>query len=124
MLQSNRAGNTYLEFNQDWHLRDSTMMFIIQTESNGNCTAKPLNFDKDGDKMPVVTLKNASKELRKDVWVMEGNVDNDTEVTVNTICKSSTDDFLQCETLNVSDYDPQDPSTIKTLKQKGSKIRS
>ena len=82
------------------------MMFIIQTESNGNCTAKPLNFDKDSDKMPVVTLKNASKELRKDVWVMEGNVDNDTEVTVNTICKSSTDDFLQCETLNVSDYDP------------------
>ena len=89
-------------------------MFIIQTESNGTCTAKPINFDKDeSGKVPVVVLKNASKELRKDVWVMEGNADNPEEVTVNTICKSSTDDFLACEVLNVTDYDPENPKQAK-----------
>ena len=44
--------------------------------------------------MPSVQLKNASKDLRKDVWVMEGNAENENEITVHSICKSSTDDFL------------------------------
>ena len=72
-MTSNRAGNTYLEFNQDWHLRNLDELFLIQTESNGYCSAKPLSFDLDGEKMPAVQMLNASKELRKDVWVMEGS---------------------------------------------------
>ena len=93
-MTSNRSGNTYLEFNQDWHLRDLDKLFLITTESNGVCTAKPLSFDTDGDKMPAVYLHNSSKELIKDVWVMEGSTESSDEITVHSICKSSTDDFL------------------------------
>ena len=84
--------------------------------------------------MPSVEMKNASKELSKDVWIMEqkrkktkeenseqkakkessseNNVD--TEVSIHSICKSSTDDFLLCEALDCTDYD--DYESIKTLK--------
>ena len=122
-LATNRAGNTYLEFNQDWHLRDSETLFLIQTETNGTCTAKPLSFVPEAEKMPAVQLKNASKDLRKDVWVMEGNADDAGEVTVHSICKSSTDDFLQCEALDCSSFDGS-PESTKKLVQRSSKIRS
>ena len=89
-------------------------MFLIQTETNGACTAKQIVFDKDA-KLPIVIMKNASRELRKDVWVMEGNAEHDDEKTVNTLCKSSTDDFLQCEVLNYTEYDGSAES-IKRLK--------
>ena len=75
--------------------------------------------------MPTVTLKNASKDLNKDVWVMAGNAENENEITVNTICKSSTDDFLQCESLDCTAFiEEGTPESLKKLKQKGSKIRS
>ena len=67
---TNRAGNTYLEFNQDWHIRELDEIFLIQTDSKAVCTAKPLSFT-DKSEVPMVTLKNASKELRKDVWIMK-----------------------------------------------------
>jgi hypothetical protein len=43
---------------------------MISTDSKGICTAKPLSFTEKSE-VPVVTLKNASKELRKDVWIMK-----------------------------------------------------
>ena len=112
-------------------------LFLIQTETNGFCTAKPLRFYEGNDKMPSVEMKNASKELSKDVWIMEQNPDqnkeensekksekesssssseNDaaTEVSIHSICKSSTDDFLLCEALDCTDFDDND--AIKTLK--------
>lgn len=73
------------------------MLFVIQTESNGLCTAKllPQPDEGKGKKMPVVTLKNASKQLKKDVWIMEFKVSEDDDKTsISTLCKSSTDDFL------------------------------
>ena len=70
--------------------------------------------------MPSVQLKNASKDLRKDVWVMEGNAENASEITVHSICKSSTDDFLQCEALDCTDFDGT-PESMKKLHQKSSK---
>ena len=73
--------------------------------------------------MPSVQLKNASKDLRKDVWVMEGNAENASEITVHSICKSSTDDFLQCEALDCTNFDGT-PESMKKLHQKSSKIRS
>ena len=147
---TNRAGNTYLEFNQDWHIRGLEEIFLIQTDSKAVCTAKPLSFAEKSE-VPMVTLKNASKELRKDVWIMkvkekdyqpsepsdkgeDDGSDQNSETpadegetkkrVVNTICKSSTDDFLQCELLDFSHFNPDLPETLKTLKNKGSKIRS
>ena len=38
--------------------------------------AKPLDFDGEMDKMPAVEMKNASKELGKDVWIMDGSSEN------------------------------------------------
>ena len=73
--------------------------------------------------MPAVYLKNASKDLRKDVWIIEGNAENDEEVTLHSICKSSTDDFLQCEALDCSGFELT-PESLKKLTQKSSKIRS
>ena len=103
-----------MEFNQDWHLRESDALFLIQTESNGICSAKPLDFEGTGEKMPAVYLKNASKDLRKDVWIIEGNAENDEEVTLHSICKSSTDDFLQCEALDCSGFELT-PESLKKL---------
>lgn len=93
-LAQNRAGNTFLEFNQDWHLREKENMFLIQTESNGVCTAKPLSWVSESEITPMIHLKNASKKLRKDVWIMNGYTDRLDEVSLQSIYKSSTDDFL------------------------------
>jgi len=105
-------------------LREQDQLFIVQTETNDVCTAKPLSFTSSVEgKMPTVTLKNASRSLIKDVWIMEGNAENEEEVTICSLCKSSTDDFLQCEALDVTSFDPDEPNSIKGLKQKGSKIK-
>ena len=57
-------------------MRDIDGLFLIQTETNGVCMAKPLDFDGEMDKMPAVEMKNASKELGKDVWIMDGSSEN------------------------------------------------
>ena len=94
-----------MEFNQDCHLRNLDQIFLIQTESNGICSAKHLNFGDYDDNAPTIVLQNASKDLEKDVWVMEGNTNDALEVTLTSIYKSSTDDFLQCQSIDCSSFD-------------------
>ena len=85
--------------------------------------AKPLDFDGEMDKMPAVEMKNASKELGKDVWIMDGSSENQEEVTIHSICKSSNDDFLLCEALDIGEFEGT-PESMKNLNQKSSKIRA
>ena len=54
---------------------------------------------------------------------MEGSSEDQNEITVHSICKSSTDDFLQCEALDCTEFDGT-PESIKKLIQKSSKIRA
>ena len=49
---------------------------------------------------------------------------SETREILTTLCKSSTDDFLQCEALNVTGYDPENLASVKSLQQKSNKIRS
>ena len=71
----------------------------------------------------MIHLKNASKKLRKDVWIMNGYTDRLDEVSLQSIYKSSTDDFLQCQSVDLTDFDLSAES-LKKLSQKSSKIRA
>ena len=64
---SKRLASTKLEFSADAHLRECNCNFIIQTDSNGKCTAKNLTFD--NSYAPTMELKNATRGLMKDIWV-------------------------------------------------------
>ena len=50
-------------------------------------------------------MKNASKELRKDAWIGRTT---DGKPVLSTLCKSSTDDFLMCESLDCSSIEEKD----------------
>lgn len=40
-----RSGATTLSFNENAHTRDDDMIFLITTEANGQCSAKPIQFE-------------------------------------------------------------------------------
>lgn len=96
---SSRAGNTDLEFNMNSHIRDKTMIFVCQTESNGSATAKQLSFDAEDavDKMPPINFTKPARGYVKDCWLME---DEEFELPfVMTICRSSTDEYINADCL-------------------------
>ena len=102
-------------------------MFIIQTENNGVCTAKNLVFENEPlTVLPPITLKNARKKGSKDVWVGLTKIEDEDVQVLSTLCKSSTDDYLQCESLDCSAMNEIDEKKIRKmmLNQKGAKIRS
>lgn len=95
----NRAGNTDLEFNMNSHIRPRTQIFIVQTESNDTVTAKQLEFDKDERdeevKMPIISFTRPQRGYAKDCWVQfDKNKNENEEFDIFTICKSSTDEYI------------------------------
>ena len=93
-------------------------MFLIQTESNGVCAAKNLIFEDDpSQRLPPITLKNARKKGSKDVWVGLTIEDGVETPILSSLCKSSTDDFLQCESLDCSAMEDGDAKDLKKMIQ-------
>jgi hypothetical protein len=98
----NRAGNTDLEFNMNSHLRPFAQIFICQTEANDMVTAKRLNFDPNGDSgednlaLPPITFTGAQRGFAKDCWCVEREEEGSIPY-IMTICKSSTDEFLNAD---------------------------
>ena len=93
-----RLASTKLEFSADPHLRECDYNFIIQTESNGKCTAKNLAFD--NRYAPTMELKNATRGLFKDVWVYK--IDDEGEIyNFNSFCMSSVDDSLHVSAMKL-----------------------
>jgi hypothetical protein len=98
LLTANRAGNTDLEFNMNSHIRPKNQIFIVQTESNDTVTAKQLEFEpQSGEKvkMPPIPFTRPQRGYAKDCWVaaVKGK-EADEEFNVFTLCKSSTDEYL------------------------------
>lgn len=71
----------------------------MQTEPNGQATAKQLNFDpseeEENAKFPKITFTQPMRGFPKDCWLVE--VGGDECMAVMTICKSSTDEYLNAD---------------------------
>ena len=104
---TNRGGNTDLEFNMNSHIRKFTQIFIVQTEANGAATAKQCEFDPKGesgetgnslDGFPQIVFTNPTRGYAKDCWMVKiENVGGDERFYVKTVCKSSTDEYLNAD---------------------------
>lgn len=112
-----RLASTKLEFSTDPHLRECNYNFIIQTESNGKCTAKNLTFN--SDYAPTMELKNATRGLFKDVWVYDTSLREKEFCNFNSFCMSSVDDSLHVSAAVLDAYGEE-----KNLTQLFGKIKS
>jgi hypothetical protein len=64
--------------------------------------------------MPHVELVKADVGFAKDCWI---NINKETgQVCIQTIAKSSTDEYLNCSSIDVTKFDPNDEKSIKKLK--------
>jgi hypothetical protein len=108
--------------NQNTFLRDSDAMIIITITKSGLTFAKPLPSpsEEDVDKLPSLTMKDVDFRLANDCWVNEVGG----ECTLQSINKSSTDEYLNCSSMDCTGFDPDQPDTIKKLKTKLCKVRS
>jgi hypothetical protein len=97
-----RLASTKLEFSTDPHLREYNYNFIIQTESNGKCTAKNLTFDSSSSS--IMELKNATRGLFKDVWVYYTSLRGQENCNFNSFCMSSVDDSLHVSAAGIDAY--------------------
>lgn len=139
-----RGGNTDLEFNMNSHIRNYNQIFIVQTESNGAANAKQLNFDLEDNieedspiGFPPIVFTNPKQGYAKDCWLIKiDGEDGFDEVEksgmqfyVQTICKSSTDEYLNADCLyptfpeKLKDGDEKEKNKMKTL-QYSTKIRA
>ena len=92
----------------------------MQTDLNGKCTAKNLNFS--GKFFPTMELKNATKGLFKDVWIYELEDDSRGTHVLNSFCMSSDDDSLHTSAVEL-DCEANE-SEMKNLTQNFGKIKS
>lgn len=97
----NRAGNTDLEFNMNSHIRPKSQIFIVQTESNDSVTAKQLEFEDDEKdkedkiKLPLIPFTRPMRGFAKDCWMQQTKQQKEeNEYSIFTICKSSTDEYI------------------------------
>lgn len=102
--EGSRAGNTELEFNMNSHIRQYSQIFIVETLPNGDATAKQLSFkDEDGVQdeakhlFPPVEFNNPEKGTVKDCWLTA--VEGHQMEGVISICKSSTDEYLNANSV-------------------------
>lgn len=123
LITSSRAGNTDLEFNMNSHIRDEEMIFICQTESNGAVTAKQLSFDTEVDekKLPAISFTKPARGFVKDCWLIKSD-DEEREI-VMTICRSSTDEYINADCQMFIGTEVEDVFTWKST-QNSSKIRA
>ena len=73
------------------------------------------------DKMPTIILHNADVNFAKDCWLEQGH--NDEIEAIQTIAKSSTDEYLNVSSIDLSHFDPSDPHALKKLKIKNAKMK-
>ena len=110
LLMSNRAGNCTLEFNMNSHIRPYNQVFIVQTEPNDTVTAKQLKFapeeDEDGS-LPTIQFTKPARGYAKDCWLVMKE-DEDETPFIMTICKSSTDEYLNADCL-ITIKKPEEP---------------
>jgi hypothetical protein len=141
-----RGGNTDLEFNMNSHIRNFAQIFIVQTEPNGATSARQLNFDPEGSSgyeedrpvgFPPIVFTNAKRGYAKDCWLIkiegeDGSDENEQygmKFYVQTICKSSTDEYLNADCLyptlpeKSKDGEEKEKSKMKTL-QYSTKIKA
>lgn len=79
------------------HIRDKDQIFILQTETNNMVSAKQLEFEEYATelKKPVIQFTRPERGFPKDCWIQNvKGKDLDEEYLVYTICKSSTDEYL------------------------------
>jgi len=139
LFVSGRAGNTDLEFNMNSHVRPLNQIFICQTESNGAVSAKQVTVvneedadDALGPKLPPISFTRPERGYAKDCWLVKEDADNEDEVPlVMTICKSSTDEYLNADCMisekvlkNEQDSDDDDDAAQFKCKLNSTKIRA
>jgi hypothetical protein len=67
--------------------------------------------------MPHVELVKADVGFAKDCWINIKKINEEKEqVCIQTIAKSSTDEYLNCSSIDVTKFDPIDEKSIKKLK--------
>lgn len=109
--QNQKPGNCTIQLNQNSFLLKPEMIFVILNTQKGDCSAKPLSAAKIQDeKMPSVELLKADVGFAKDCWKTKDNQ------RIQTIAKSSTDEYLNCSSIDISNFDPTDDSSLKKLK--------
>jgi hypothetical protein len=69
--------------------------------------------------LPTIILQNADVNFAKDCWVEQGH--NGEIEAILTIAKSSTDEYLNVSSIDLSHYDPN--NTHKKLKVSSSKMK-
>jgi len=121
LSMTNRAGNTDLEFNMNSHLRPYNQVYIVSTEPSGVATAKALDFkppseEKDEEDLGLtIEFTRPMRGFAKDCWfVKSGDDGNGGPPMVMTICKSSTDEYLNADCLVPLD-EPEPGKVMKTL---------
>jgi len=129
-VTTNRAGNTDLEFNMNSHVRKFNQIFIVQTEPNGAASAKQLNFnpgeedEDDNPNFPPIVFTNPQRGYAKDCWLIElEDKDEGGMKAVQTICKSSTDEYLNADCLVPTGVTEVEGKAVKTL-QFSTKIKA
>lgn len=76
------------------------------TTAEKDTYAKPLlssTLDNKVEKLPSITMHNVDVEMEKDCWLNMGE-----EQAIQTIGKSSTDEYLNCSSVNVAHFNPED----------------
>jgi hypothetical protein len=71
---------------------------VILTTQKGDCSAKPLmSATEKLERMPEVELVRADVGFAKDCWI-----NKNAETCIQTIAMSSTDEYLNCSSIDVS----------------------
>lgn len=93
----------------------------------GESTAKPLSpADVKGEKLPHITLEHADRDFQKDCWINNiGSTEEGKEgkQCIQTICKSTTDEYLNCSSVDCTGFDPNNDETLKKLKTVSCKLK-
>lgn len=87
----------------------------------GESSAKPLSpADEKSEKLPHINLEHADKDFLKDCWLndLEGG-----KQCIQTICKSTTDEYLNCSSVDCTDFEPGDDESLKKLKTISCKLK-
>lgn len=65
-------------------------------------------------------MTNLDRNMPKDCWVNESGE----EGCIQSIGKSDSDEYLNCNSLDLKGFDPDDPASLKKLKQDNCKLKS
>jgi len=92
------------------HLRDADTIAICETAPNGDVTAKKLALSDSLDLIPPVSFEKPERGCVKDCWVVDLE---EGVMAVYSLCKSSTDEYLNSNLTILSWVSPTTGEKVK-----------